>query len=78
MQSLSKSGLLTFRVTEEDAGGYSAVARVGDYSMVTQGDDLDELRRMIQDLVEDFNAHEDGQIKCIALQFSASRVPLAA
>ena len=68
---------VTFEVRAEAEGGFSASARVGTYSMVTQGDTLDELRAMIAQLVNDYNEHEEGQIESFAMLFPAS-TPLAA
>jgi hypothetical protein len=78
MESMDSQGVVTFEVAAEEEGGYSAYARVGTWSMCTQGDDLDELHRMIQDLVEDYNTHESGGITAYALKFAASRLPVAA
>ena len=73
-----EAGVITFEVREEEGGGYSAYARVDDYSMCTQGDDLEELRRMIEDLVTDYNQHEVSVIQAFALKFAASPRPVAA
>lgn len=66
-----------FEVEEETEGGFSASAQVGNYSMVTQGETLDELRTMIADLVQDYNAHESGRIVSYSLAFSCT-TPVAA
>ena len=73
-----EEGVITFEVREEDGGGYSAYARVDEYSLCTQGDDLEELRRMIQDLVDDYNQHENAVIEAFALKFTAKHRPVAA
>jgi hypothetical protein len=70
MQDPAGVEVVTFQVRQEAEGGFSARAKVGTYSMITQGDDLDELHRMIQDLIEDYNANESGQIEDYALLFS--------
>ena len=71
-------GLVLFDVAAQDEGGFSAYARVGTFSMLTQGETLDELRSLITDLIDDYNAIEPEQIESYALIFSAGHSDAAA
>jgi hypothetical protein len=62
--------VVTFEVNPEVEGGFSAYARVGTHSMITQGDTLDELQRMILELVDDYNSHASDRITAFAMLFS--------
>ena len=67
---------ITFVVTEDPSGGYVAVARGHDgRSLVTQGDDADDLRRMARDCVEAAYAPgEPGRPSLIHLHFVRDEV----
>jgi hypothetical protein len=77
MDSMDANGMVTFEITAEEEGGYSAVASVGTWSLITQGDDLDELHRMILELVGIYNGREERKIISYALHFDAAH-PVAA
>ena len=61
MQTAEKAARsITFVVNDDPDGGYTAVARGHDgRSLVTQGDDADDLRCMIRDCVD--AAYEPGE-----------------
>jgi hypothetical protein len=77
MDSMDANGMVTFEVLAEDEGGYSASADVGTWGLVTQGDDLDELNRMILELIGIYNEREERKITAYSLMF-ASALPVAA
>jgi predicted RNase H-like HicB family nuclease len=64
---------IVFIVTEEtEAGGYSAVCHP--YGIFTQGDDLDDLRRMVADAVDGRFADEPAKPRRIRLHFVRDEV----
>ncbi|MCC7478801.1 hypothetical protein IT575_10130 [bacterium] len=67
---MEDSSLIIFDVAPEDDGSFSAYARVGTYSMLTQGNTLEELRISISSLIEDYNIVEPNRIESFALAFS--------
>lgn len=68
---VENQGLIEFDVSEAAEGGFSAYARVGTFSMLTQGETLEELRSQISSLIDDYNAIEPQPIESFALVFSA-------
>jgi len=67
---------IEFEVEEDESGGYNASARVGSHSLITQGDDLDELRAMIEDLLKLFTETSGQRVASYTFRFSPA--PIAA
>ena len=67
---------ITFVASADDDGGYVAVARGHDgRSLVTQGDDVEELRRMIRDCVDAaYDPDEDGRPSLVHLHMVRDEV----
>ena len=47
--------LVEFKVEKDETGTYCASSQVGTHSLATQGQSLDELNTMIEDLLELFS-----------------------
>jgi hypothetical protein len=77
VDSMDANGLITFEIGVEEQGGFSACARVGTWSLITQGEGLDELHSMIKELVDVYNGREERKITAYALKFDAAH-PVAA
>ena len=60
---------ITFSVTRNPGEGYCAVARGAGYSLVTEGANLDELARMIQDVMQAYFADPQTRPRRILWQF---------
>ena len=74
-ETFSTPRSITFVVTEEDEGGYSAVAYwPGGHSLYTQGDDLEDLRRMARDCVACAFGDEEPRPSLIHLHFVRDEV----
>ena len=67
---------MEFEVEEDESGGYNAAARVGTHSLITEADDLDGLRAMIEDLVALYT--DQSGISVAAYTFRFSPAPVAA
>jgi len=68
--------VIEFEVETDPAGGYCAYARLDTHSLVTQGDTLDELKLMIEDLLASFTANSGQTVVTYSLVFQPA--PLAA
>ncbi len=65
------SDCVFFDVAAQDDGGFSAYARVGTFSMLTQGETLEELRARVAELIDDYNFCQAEEIAAFALIFNA-------
>lgn len=68
--------IIEFEVESDPDGGYCAAAQVGNHSLVTQGDTLDELRTMVEDLLQSYMVNSGNTVLTYSLVFSPT--PLAA
>jgi hypothetical protein len=68
--------VVEFEVETDPTGGYCAYARVETHSLVTQGDTLDELKAMIEDLLANFAVNSGQTILTYSLVFQPA--PIAA
>jgi predicted RNase H-like HicB family nuclease len=61
---------LQFKVYQEEEGGYVAKAKFESGSIITEGDDLKELKEMIKDAVKDYFFDKPSEIpQSIRLHF---------
>jgi predicted RNase H-like HicB family nuclease len=70
------SAAIEFLVTPEPDGGFCACAEVGDTSIFTEGDSLDELYAMIEDALRLYRA-ETGESE-VPFKMAFTGRPLAA
>jgi predicted RNase H-like HicB family nuclease len=68
--------IIEFEVEHDEDGSYTASAQVDNHTLVTQGDTLDELHTMVEDLLRSFTANSGFRVLSYSLVFQP--LPVAA
>jgi predicted RNase H-like HicB family nuclease len=66
--------VVEFEVEADEPGGYNAFVQLGTHSLATQGDTLDELKAMVEDVLQLYAEHSGNSILSYSLVFRPAPV----